>query len=137
MYSSVQTQITHGGFMKFMLLTLTVLMSATAAMADTHICNFRVSNVAHSVRFDFTEIGNRKDVLVTIKKENRIMISHTAKIKVDGDSHGDGWGMTLSDSLHRQYKYDLSFDAADLYNVRMSLPGVSEVETQDCRRIRR
>lgn len=123
--------------MKFMLLTLTLLTSATAAMADTHICNFKVNEVAHSVRFDFTEYGNQKEVLVTIKKGSRIMISHTAKIKVDGDSHGDGWGMSLSDSLHRQYKYDLNFDAADLYNLRMTLPGAGEVETEDCRRIRR
>jgi hypothetical protein len=120
------------------LVTVLVLIAMNVAFADTHVCNFNSpEGSSYKIAFKFNE-GVRKDqVLVTIYLNNRVQISHLNNVKVDSDSHGDGWGMTLKDPNHRQYKYDINFDAQNISSAYVTMPGLKDYRIDSCRRLRK
>lgn len=116
--------------MKHHIFTLVVLLSINAAFAETYVCSFRQGSDAMRVKFDFDQ--SMENAAVTIYRNNRIQISHETKGESDG--FGDGWDITLRDFKHPQYRYELFFNAMDLYSLKMTIPGMAKVETENCRR---
>lgn len=124
--------------MKTLLIALFATLSTTTALADTHVCTGVRSREGDPIRvtFKFNQGRNADQVLVTIFRKNRIQLSHLTKQYVDSDSSGDGWSMSLRDSAHRQYRYALIFDAANLHYAYVTMPGLVDARFEFCRRIR-
>lgn len=123
--------------MKLFILTISILFGANLAFADSYVCKFTSEKGKHKLVFDFDESQNRDEIQVTVYLNNRIKISHMTRIKVDSDSHADGWSMNLVDSDHSQYKYSLYFDALYLYSVYVTMPGFKEYEVENCERFKK
>ncbi len=123
--------------MRKILIAIVTMLTLNVAFADSHVCSFRPSEGnSYRITFKFNEGIARDQVLVTIHLNNRIQISHLNKVIVDSDSHGDGWSMKLRDSGHRQYKYDLVFEAQYVNSAYVTMPGLRDFRVDSCRRIR-
>lgn len=123
--------------MKKFLFTALALFSANISFADTHVCNLTSpEGSSYRISFKFNEGERREQVLVTIYLNNKVQISHLNSVKVDSDSHGDGWGMTLKDPNHRQYKYDINFEAQYVSSAYVTMPGLKNYPVDSCRRLK-
>lgn len=124
--------------MKKLLMAIVAILTLNIAFADTQVCSFRAAEGdSYRIAFKLNEGIAKDQVLVTIYRNNKIQISHLTKVKVDPDSHGDGWSITLRDPNHRQYKYELFFDAQYVSAAYVTMPGLKDFRIDSCRRIKK
>lgn len=122
--------------MKLLLISALTFLTATAAFADTYTCRFSGAKGNYRIVLKMDHRAGNKIVPVTIYLNNKVQISHETKQRVSSEAHNDSYGMTLRDSSHPQYKYDLSFDAMYLSKLTLTMPGIKNLEIDNCERRR-
>lgn len=122
--------------MKVLTSALFVLAFSGVASADIYKCDFRGPKGDYRIVFNYGS-GNSNVIPTEIFLNGKSVLKHKPTLKVDPDSHGDGWSLTLKDRSLPKVKYELFFDAAYLSTVYLTIPGFQNERIRDCRRIRK
>lgn len=119
--------------MKYVLVCLIALASMSTAFANPHVCKFTTpTGVKYTFTFKLNEGPSKDKVLVTVKRNGALQISHLTSMRSHRDSSADSGGFYLSDSKNPGYKYSLSFYTTWISSASVKIPGLDEHLT-DCR----